>query len=570
MHAHRTILLILLLAFGLSANEQKGSIAARTNGSVGAYGRPVPITSARGGGRRHEQVEYTGNSDVSSSGSQAAGVIHIPLERFVNPSRYKEVMLGLKMRQERSLSLVEQSEVPLEQEILTEKHIATYFGRLTIGKTTFKVLFDTGSCEFWVPSSQCTTSRCHKHTQYPISTEEPLQLASTTPMNIQYLSGKVVGSMVYETVQLGEVPVPKQVVGLASIVDIELLDDVVWDGILGLAYPNPQLTAKGIVPLFDNVVHHRLLTDRGLANQFAYYIDDTQGSVTLGGANCDLITPEGSSTSECVNQFKFVPVSEKTYWTIELSDVRVKYPNQPEISGFCKNGPCKAIVDTGTYLIYGPQNQVNHMLSTNLRTCGHHTTMPEVTFDFKVDPGDEPVTMTLKPIDYILKFEISGNEDCVVGISPDKDTIWTLGQVFLRSFYTLFDRDDDRIGFARLPRENFNALNKKIRNKEVYISRAFGEGEGQGQAEQEQQSQEPLPDFDDIMLELRDRKNHAENQQPSYVPVLPQHNGWYEQQIAEEEGVVYEEERQQSPDARGSTNSTSEQVVYYVHDDTAL
>lgn len=50
MHAHRTILLILLLAFGLSANEQKGSIAARTNGSVGAYGRPVPITSARGGG----------------------------------------------------------------------------------------------------------------------------------------------------------------------------------------------------------------------------------------------------------------------------------------------------------------------------------------------------------------------------------------------------------------------------------------------------------------------------------------------------------------------------------------
>ena len=93
----------------------------------------------------------------------------------------------------------------------------------------------------------------------------------------------------------------------------------------------------------------------------------------------------------------------------------------------------------------------------------------QVTFDFQVEPGEAPVVMTLKPIDYILKFEINRQEDCVVGISPDKDVIWTLGQVFLRSFYTLFDRDDDRIGFARLPREKFYALNKNMRNRQIYV-----------------------------------------------------------------------------------------------------
>lgn len=39
--------------------------------------------------------------------------------------------------------------------------------------------------------------------------------------------------------------------------------------------------------------------------------------------------------------------------------------------------------------------------------------------------------------------------DCVMGIAPDADTGWTFGQVFLRSFYTVFDRDTDRIGFVR-------------------------------------------------------------------------------------------------------------------------
>lgn len=56
----------------------------------------------------------------------------------------------------------------------------------------------------------------------------------------------------------------------------------------------------------------------------------------------------------------------------------------------------------------------------------------------------------MTPDDYVLHFKIDGVDDCVIGIVPDTlDTGWTLGQVFLRAFYTLFDRDNNRIGFVR-------------------------------------------------------------------------------------------------------------------------
>jgi len=244
------------------------------------------------------------------------------------------------------------------------------------------------------------------------------------------------------------------------------LDDVVWDGILGLAYPNLALTEQGIVPFFDSVISQKVLSSRGLANQFAYYIDDTHGSVTFGGVNCDLLVNGGGnihttaySKQNCIQQFHFVPVTERTYWTITLLDVRVQYANKPPIAGFCPNGGCKAIVDTGTYLLYGPEGDVKRMLNTDVDACVAHDLMLTFYFDFFVGTGQQSLTLALRPIDYILKFDNSGHEECVLGISPDKDTIWTLGQVFLRSFYTVFDRDSNRVGFARIPRNTFQAIN---------------------------------------------------------------------------------------------------------------
>ena len=41
--------------------------------------------------------------------------------------------------------------------------------------------------------------------------------------------------------------------------------------------------------------------------------------------------------------------------------------------------------------------------------------------------------------------------DCVIGFSNDDsdENTWTLGQVFLKAYYTVFDRETEAIGFVR-------------------------------------------------------------------------------------------------------------------------
>lgn len=84
------------------------------------------------------------------------------------------------------------------------------------------MLFDTGSCEFWIPSEECTTKRCLTHTRYKKS--QSFKKYGNHKISIQYLSGRISGDMATETIGLGELRVPGQVIGIAKEVKIPLLD----------------------------------------------------------------------------------------------------------------------------------------------------------------------------------------------------------------------------------------------------------------------------------------------------------------------------------------------------------
>eukprot|EP00938_MAST-03A_sp_MAST-3A-sp1_P000425 g425.t1 len=456
----------------------------------------------------------------------------------------------------------------LTQQVLPEKRLATYYGEITFGgqdgteKQTFPMLFDTGSCEFWVPSKGCKEktdpSRCNRHRLYDETKSSTYESFGEKLMSIKYLSGAVEGPLAKDTVTVGDNMVVKdQVFGMARQIDVPLLDDVVWDGIIGLAYPNEELSGEGIKPLFDNIMDQGLL----LNNVFSYYLGIEGGAVVFGGiderymgdiperqeggllvekkriheeirekddevvdvanptvaakpkptatvtsepnpqspvadpdttatttakfvASPVLLLEENSRESKSRTManimeqakrdrvaadatskrkfFNYAKVTDKGYWTIEIEDILLRYPNQqePESTGVCRdraNGRCTAIVDTGTYLIYGPQDQVNNQLGkVMVSECDDVKTLPDIIFQLYAGDEIAPAKLTLHPHDYTLEFrsdaDCTGPEcssECVLGIGPDDDTGWTLGQVFLRSFYTVFDRDNDRIGFTR-------------------------------------------------------------------------------------------------------------------------
>lgn len=124
--------------------------------------------------------------------------------------------------------------------------------------------------------------------------------------------------MAKETITLGDLIVSNQIIGIATEVEVPLLDEVIWDGILGLAYPNQNLKNQKIEPLFDNIIDQNLLTSKGEKNQFAYYLGPDTGAITFGGADMKY-------KKYIDDEFTFSPISDDNYWTINLRTVYKQY-----------------------------------------------------------------------------------------------------------------------------------------------------------------------------------------------------------------------------------------------------
>ncbi len=73
--------------------------------------------------------------------------------------------------------------------------------------------------------------------------------------------------------------------GIADEVNIPLLDDVEWDGIVGLSYPNNKIKNQHVDPLFDNMIKQHTLTQRGLRDVFGYVMSRQGGSLSFEEAD---------------------------------------------------------------------------------------------------------------------------------------------------------------------------------------------------------------------------------------------------------------------------------------------
>lgn len=110
-------------------------------------------------------------------------------------------------------------------------------------------------------------------------------------------------------------------------------------------------------------MHQNILAQKGEPNQFGYYLGSEFGAISFGGINP--VYKENPS-----QPFQWAPVVDNNYWTIQLKSVKKIYnnnntnnnnmniQNENENSNSnvieCQGEQCKTILDTGTYLIYGP------------------------------------------------------------------------------------------------------------------------------------------------------------------------------------------------------------------------
>ncbi|XP_067856144.1 cathepsin E-like [Heptranchias perlo] len=317
---------------------------------------------------------------------------------------------------------------------------AQYYGEISIGTPpqTFTVVFDTGSSNLWVPSAYCISEACrphHRFKSFSSSTYSP----RGNHFAIRYGTGQLVGVLGKDKVRIGNITIKGQEFGESIYEPGSTFTLAQFDGILGLGYPS--LAEGGAIPVFDRMMHQGLLEEPIFSIRINREADSENGGELLLG---------GIDHTSYTGPINWVNVTKKGYWQIELQNITFQN------IVLCRNG-CSAIVDTGTSLIAGPYLAVKRMFhdiagmqfgrGEYMVECKKIPMLPSVTFTI----GE--VEYTLEAEDYVKKFH-GEHSVCLYGFQAlnmlsSEGPLWILGDVFLTKFYTIFDRRNDRVGFAK-------------------------------------------------------------------------------------------------------------------------
>ncbi|XP_063307593.1 cathepsin E [Pelobates fuscus] len=312
-----------------------------------------------------------------------------------------------------------------------------YFGEISIGTPpqNFTVIFDTGSSNLWVPSIYCTSPACVQHARFQPSLSSTYA-ANGSPFSIQYGTGSLSGLIGVDQVTVQGISVQNQQFGESSSEPGSTFVNAAFDGILGLAYPS--LAVGGCTPVFDNMMDQNLVEEP----LFSVYMSRDPNS-SDGGE----LTFGGIDTSRYNGQLNWVPVTNQGYWQIQLDNIQV----DGEVV-FCSGG-CQAIVDTGTSMLTGPSSDI-----VQLQTAlGFTASDGEYGVDCSTLSGMPSITFTINGIGYTLSPEQytlpQGEGFCSSGfqgldIQPPAGPLWILGDVFIGQYYSVFDRGNNRVGFA--------------------------------------------------------------------------------------------------------------------------
>jgi len=347
----------------------------------------------------------------------ASALIRIPLK-----SHPRELMLQ---------SLLS-SDVPLSKNRL----MTSYYGNIAIGTPpqNFSMVFDTGSSDIWVPSSECSTiyyPYCEHHNQYDCTLSKTY-FAKGKSAKIQYGIGSISGHTSEDVVEIAGLKTNQTFIEALIVEDLSYTQ--IPDGIMGMAYPS--LASDKATPVFNNLVKQGLV-EKAI---FAFHLDRKSNQSKDGG---ELILG-GYDESKFEGDLHYHDVVEEKYWTIQMDSLKVGGKGTVA----CKGG-CRAIVDSGTSFIAAPSTDAANIADALGAYINPFKSLYEIDCNSKM-PN---MTFVLSGHGYQLNFDQYIIEDptsgyCYLQLLPLSSDLWILGDTFMGPFYTVFDMEKNRVGLS--------------------------------------------------------------------------------------------------------------------------
>lgn len=161
-------------------------------------------------------------------------------------------------------------------------------------------------------------------------------------------------------------------------------------------------------------------------------------------------TTGGSDPSRYEGELAWAPVVSAGYWTVGLQEVQVA-------GRAVRTTSHAAVVDSGTSLLIGPGKDVREAA----RLLGA-TPAKDLDNFFEVDCG---AVGRLPTLDFVIAgkamgieardYVIQNGEECLLAMQADDqpNAQWILGDVFLRTYYCVFDYKNERVGMAKAKHE---------------------------------------------------------------------------------------------------------------------